>query len=221
MLEILSKKQWMKLFSCIENFVSFNYWWHCYLLFFSRGEYLQCIPKILSLFREIGFKINLKKCEFGKNWVQILGHIVRSGKHSSDPEKIKSILKLSWPTTKNEIRSFLASCCRNHVPRFSQLVLLSTNFTNENVSNNISWDYLTENIFLKEERFLCPLDLEYPFLLSLFTAIAIGACLDLNNIQKEEITLAFFSKKLTHIQMKWFTIQNGLLCAESTAKFDI
>ena len=138
----------------------------------SWEDHLQCIAKVLNSFREIGLKISLKKCDFGKNSVKFLGHIAGSGKHSLDPEKMESIQKLSRPSTKNGVRSFLglASYYRDYIPRFTQLVLPLTNLTKKNIPNNIPWDSSTKISFLRLKEELIKMHslytpvLERPFL---------------------------------------------------------
>ncbi|GFX18065.1 retrovirus-related Pol polyprotein from transposon 297 [Trichonephila clavipes] len=119
------------------------------------NEHLDHIAKVFKSLQEVGLKVNLEKCAFGRKSVKFLGHIVGSGKHSPDPEKVETIRKLSRPTTKSE-----------------------------NIPKDIPWESSAEESFvrLKEELVKMPSlhtpDLSRPFLL--FTdasATAIGACL--------------------------------------------
>ncbi|GFY33751.1 retrovirus-related Pol polyprotein from transposon 297 [Trichonephila clavipes] len=132
------------------------------------NEHLDHIAKVFKSLKEVGLKVNLEKCAFGRKSVKFLGHIVGSGKHSPDPEKVETIRKLSRPTTKSE----------NDIPWES--------------SAEESF------VRLKEELVKMPslhtLDLSRPFLL--FTdasATAIGACLAQHNDPREEMPIAFFS----------------------------
>ncbi|GFW80921.1 retrovirus-related Pol polyprotein from transposon 297 [Trichonephila clavipes] len=137
------------------------------------NEHLDHIAKVFKSLQEVGLKVNLEKCAFGRKSVKFLGHIVGSGKHSPDPEK-----------------------------NFSQLVLPLTNLTKKNIPKDIPWESSAEESFvrLKEELVKMPSlhtpDLSRPFLL--FTdasATAIGACLAQHNDHMEELPIAFFSKK--------------------------
>ncbi|GFX35236.1 retrovirus-related Pol polyprotein from transposon 297 [Trichonephila clavipes] len=136
------------------------------------NEHLDHIAKVFKSLQEVGLKVNLEKCAFGRKSVKFLGHIVGSGKHSPDPEK-----------------------------NFSQLVLPLTNLTKKNIPKDIPWESSAEESFvrLKEELVKMPSlhtpDLSRPFLL--FTdasATAIGACLAQHNDHMEEMPIAFFSK---------------------------
>ncbi|GFW26815.1 retrovirus-related Pol polyprotein from transposon 297 [Trichonephila clavipes] len=86
-------------------------------------EHLDHIAQVFMSLQEVGLKVNLKKCVFGRKTVKFLGHIVGSGKHSPDPEKVETIWKPSRLTTKGEARSFLGltSYYRDYIPNFSQL----------------------------------------------------------------------------------------------------
>ncbi|GFX77172.1 retrovirus-related Pol polyprotein from transposon 17.6 [Trichonephila clavipes] len=162
-------------------------------------EHLDHAAKVFKFLQEVGLKVNLNKCAFGRKSVKFLGHIVGSEKHSPDPEKVETIRKLSRPTTKSELRSSLGltSYYQDYIPNFSQLVLPLTNLTKK----NIPWESSEEDSFvrIKEEFVKMPSlhtpDLSRPFLL--FTdasATAIGACLAQHNDHMEEMPIAFFSK---------------------------
>ncbi|GFV14932.1 retrovirus-related Pol polyprotein from transposon 297 [Trichonephila clavipes] len=194
------------------------------------NEHLDHIAKVFKSFQEVGLKVNLEKCAFGRKSVKFLGHIVGSGKHSPDPEKVETIRKLSRPTTKSEVRSFLGltSYYRDYIQNFSQLVLPLTNLTKKNIPKDIPWESSAEESFvrLKEELVKMPSlhtpELSRPFLL--FTdasATAIGACLAQHNDHMEEMPIAFFSKKLTLSQTKWSTIEREAFSVlEALRKFD-
>ncbi|GFW61286.1 retrovirus-related Pol polyprotein from transposon 17.6 [Trichonephila clavipes] len=81
------------------------------------NEHLDHIAKVFKSLQEVGLK----------------------GKHSPDPEKVETIRKLSRPTTKSEVRSFLGltSYYRDYIQNFSQLVLPLTNLTKKNIPKDI------------------------------------------------------------------------------------
>ncbi|GFT19493.1 retrovirus-related Pol polyprotein from transposon 297 [Trichonephila clavipes] len=183
--------------SCIDDVAICSTTW---------DEHLDHIAKVFKSLQEVGLKVNLKNCAFGRKSVKFLGHIVGPGKHSLDPEKVEAIRKLSRPTTKSEVRSFLGltSYYRDYIPNFSQLVLPLTSLTKKNILKDIPWESSAEDSFVRLKEELAKMlslhtpDLSRPFLL--FTdasATAIGACLAQHNDHMEEMPIAFFSKKLT------------------------
>ncbi|GFR03754.1 retrovirus-related Pol polyprotein from transposon gypsy [Trichonephila clavata] len=131
---------------------------------------------------------------------------------------VETIRKLSRPTTKSEVRSFLGL-----TSYYRDLPL-----TKKNIPKDIPWESSAEDSFmkLKEELVKMPSlptpDLSRPFLL--FTdasTTAIGACLAQHNEHMEEMPIAFFSKKLTLAQMKWSTIEREAFSVlEALRKFD-
>jgi hypothetical protein len=202
------------------------------LAIFSKTWLEHCvhIQRVFKTLREVGLTVNLEKCEFGKNQVRFLGHLIGSGQHSPDPEKVEVIKSLAKPTTKKEVRSLLglASYYRDYIPQFSEIVLPLTNLTKKSVPNNIPWNADTDESFnkLKEELIKMPSlhtpDLHKPF--QLYTdasATAIGACLAQNDEHGKELPIAFFSKKLNACQIKWSTIEREAFCVlEALKKFD-
>ncbi|GFT87687.1 retrovirus-related Pol polyprotein from transposon 297 [Trichonephila clavipes] len=112
---------------------------------------------------------------YSTTWNEHLDHIAKfgSGKHSPDPEKVETIRKLSRPTTKSEVRSFLGltSYYRDYIQNFSQLVLHLTNLTKKEHSEGHSLGRVFHA-----------------------SATAIGACLAQHNDHMEEMPIAFFSK---------------------------
>ncbi|XP_055942030.1 uncharacterized protein LOC129972075 [Argiope bruennichi] len=182
----------------------------------SWKEHKKHIMEVFCTLQESNLTINLEKCEFGKKEVKFLGHIVGSGRHFPDPEKIEAIKKLLRPTNKKEVRSLLglANYYRDYIPNFSSLVLPLTNLTKKNVPNEIPWAKEQEQAFqiLKEELVKMPSlytpQLDKPF--QLYTdasATAVGACLAQIGDDGKEKPIAFFSKKLTATQTRWATIE--------------
>ncbi|GFX35449.1 retrovirus-related Pol polyprotein from transposon 297 [Trichonephila clavipes] len=106
MLEALFRSPWTMLYSCIGNTAA-----HISMMSLSirqLGTNTSIIsPRCFKSLKEVRLKVNLEKCAFGRKSVKFLDHIVGSGKHSQDPVKVETIRKLSRPTTKSEVRSFL------------------------------------------------------------------------------------------------------------------
>ncbi|GFT54125.1 retrovirus-related Pol polyprotein from transposon 297 [Trichonephila clavipes] len=75
--------------------------------------------------QEVGLKVNLEKCAFGRKFVKFLGHIVGSGKHSPDPEK-----DIPWESSAEEsfvrLKEELVKMPSLHAPDLSRPFLLFT-----------------------------------------------------------------------------------------------
>jgi hypothetical protein len=76
----------------------------------SMEEHRHHVEKVLRVLRENKLYGKLSKCEFGKDSMPFLGHIVSSKGIQVDPKKILAVQK--WPTPKNvtDVRSFLGLC---------------------------------------------------------------------------------------------------------------
>jgi len=69
------------------------------VIIFSRTieEHRIALTKVLSRLQEFGFKLQTKKCEFGKKKVKILGHYVFHESIEVNPEKIECIQLSNHP----------------------------------------------------------------------------------------------------------------------------
>ena len=79
------------------------------ILVFSSNfeEHLERLEAVFSRLQQHGLKLKPSKCEFFKNRVQYLGHVVSESGVQTDPEKISALA--SWPEPDNikSLRSFL------------------------------------------------------------------------------------------------------------------
>ncbi|EQB62366.1 retrotransposon ty3-gypsy subclass [Vairimorpha apis BRL 01] len=73
----------------------------------TRGEHAQHVNKVLTRLKEVNLVLNLKKCEFFKDKVNILGHTVSAKGIQIDDSRIETIKKLPIPDTKKKLQSFL------------------------------------------------------------------------------------------------------------------
>ena len=78
------------------------------ILIFSKTkeEHEQHIRKVLELLRKNKLYAKESKCEFMKDKISFLGHVVRSDGISMEDQKLKAIV--DWPTPKDvhDVRSF-------------------------------------------------------------------------------------------------------------------
>ncbi|GFW21397.1 retrovirus-related Pol polyprotein from transposon 297 [Trichonephila clavipes] len=90
-------------FACayIDDLVIFSDTWE---------EHLNHLEEVFKRLEHFNFSVNLGKFEFARQKVKYLGHIIGSGRHSPDKERIKAIQNLQAPTTKKQLRSSLGLC---------------------------------------------------------------------------------------------------------------
>lgn len=86
-------------------------------------EHKKKVDLVLSKLRQHGLKIHLKKCQFLRQEVKYLGHVVSAEGVKTNPEKIKAISEWPTPQTEDELRSFLATCgyYRRYINHFAQI----------------------------------------------------------------------------------------------------
>ncbi|GFY68426.1 enzymatic polyprotein [Trichonephila inaurata madagascariensis] len=71
------------------------------------SDHMQHLEDVFKTVREVGLTVNLEKCDFGKSRVKFLGHVVGSGKHAPDPQKVETMSKLLRSTTEKQLRELI------------------------------------------------------------------------------------------------------------------
>ncbi|GBG81934.1 hypothetical protein CBR_g34116 [Chara braunii] len=114
------------------------------ILIFSRSveEHAQHVDKVLSLLRQHKYKINTKKCEFGRTRILYLGHEVSADGIRPEDAKVASIRDWPRPQSVTEVRSFLGMCgyYRNFIKNYSTITSPLTDLTRLDTP----WDWTDE-----------------------------------------------------------------------------
>ncbi|GBL84888.1 Retrovirus-related Pol polyprotein from transposon opus [Araneus ventricosus] len=66
------------------------------------------VEKVLQRLKDYGLKINIGKCVFGQESLQVLGFQISSSGVSPLPDKVKVLIEYPLPKTVDELRRFLA-----------------------------------------------------------------------------------------------------------------
>ena len=114
------------------------------------SHHLRHLESVLHILAQNQLYAKLKKCEFGKNQLQYLGHIISPDGVRVDPKKVSAIV--SWPTPKNLTqlwsflgltsfyRSFIASYASVTTPLIDLLHKDSFLFSLQNkLATNLQW----------------------------------------------------------------------------------
>ena len=80
------------------------------------AEHSNRLRKVLLKVRESGLRLNKKKCQFCKNSIVFLGHIISSEGIKVDPSKTDAITKMSVPQSLTELQRFLGMV--NYLSKF-------------------------------------------------------------------------------------------------------
>ena len=87
------------------------------------------------MLREHQLYVKLRKCDFYKDRIQYLGHMISNKGISVDPEKIEAIM--NWPTPRNvmDVRSFMgfAGYYRRFIEGFSKVSIAITSLQKKGV----------------------------------------------------------------------------------------
>ena len=126
------------------------------ILIYSRNEeeHEDHLRLTLQLLRENQLYENMSKCEFYRDRIQYLGHIISEEGISVDPEKIEAIM--SWPTPRNvtDVRYFmgLEGYYRRFIEGFSKVAHAITSLQNKGMK--FEWTSRCEEIFQQLKNLL-------------------------------------------------------------------
>ena len=111
--------------------------------------HLRDIKWYLTAIQDFGLKLNLGKCEFGKNSVKYVGHIIGSGRHEPDPERIQAVVEMPRPVTKKQTRQVLGmfGFFRSYISDFSTIAKPLTDLTRKNEPANVLWTKAQQRSF--------------------------------------------------------------------------
>ncbi|XP_062584093.1 uncharacterized protein K02A2.6-like [Saccostrea cucullata] len=79
-------------------------------------EHDERLDRVLDRIKEVGLKLNKKKCEFRKQSIEYFGHMISSDGISPCPERVRAIRELAAPTNVTELKRILGMV--NYLGRF-------------------------------------------------------------------------------------------------------
>jgi hypothetical protein len=126
------------------------------LLVFSKTkeEHYQHLRQVLSRLREAKLHVKLPKCEFLKEEIHFLGHIVGHGTVKPDDKKVKAVEQWPRPQDPSQVRSFLglANYFRKFIKGYSNIAWPLTDLTK--VKTNFVWTDQCEKAFVEIKKAL-------------------------------------------------------------------
>ncbi len=129
----------------------------------SLEEHLEHLKLVFEIFSKYNLSLNLQKCKFFQEKIEVLGHVLTSKGLKTIPSKVQSIALWDNPKDVNELRSFLglASYYRKFIQNFSIIADPLFKLLKKNTKYN--WSKECQEAFLNiKECLLSDPILSYP-----------------------------------------------------------
>ena len=188
----------------------------------SFDEHMLLVDKVLRTLSKNGIKIKVNKCEFFKQEVTFLGHIISNSGIKKSPEFINKITNYPKPSNVTELRQFLglANFQRKFIDKFSEIAKPLTCLTGGPKRKQLKWTAeMTESFETLRKKLAEDLSLAFPDYregaapLELYvdaSGVGAGSCL----IQKqgeEYRPIAYSSTAFSETEQRYSTIERELL----------
>ena len=186
------------------------------------SSHLSHVRLFLCEIRKSGMTLKLEKCEFAKSSLTFVGHVIGSGMHGPDPDKVSCVEGMKPPTTKKEVRQILGffGFFRSYISNFAGIAQPLTELTKKHVPNFVPWTDVHQQAFEKLKTCLCEATKLHVIaygkpcgILVDASSTAVGSCLIQWTDNGQEKPIAFASAKLTPSQTRWSTVEREAYAA--------
>ena len=120
------------------------------------NDHIGHIERAIQILAENGLKIKLSKCEFAKESIKVLGHVVDKNGVRLDMKKADAIQNYPVPRSARDVRSFLglASYYRRFIPKFAQTSKPLHELTSISLKS-FMWNFEHQKAFENLRKKLC------------------------------------------------------------------
>ena len=166
--------------------------------------HLQHIESVLQRLSAAGLKLRPDKCQFARDSIHYLGHVISSNGISPDPDKVVAVKEYPVPTNVKELRAFLglSGYYRRFVKSYAKIATPLYNLTSKGVPFEWSTDCQVAFEQLKSALISPPIlaypDYERPF--KVFTdasSFAVGGVLSQDDTEGNEHVISYVGRALT------------------------
>ena len=102
-----------------------------------RAEHDKRLHNVMNRIQQAGVTLNTDKCEFWRDELTFLGHVVSKHGTSPDPDKLKAIAEIQPPTTVTELRRFMGMA--NQLGKFTPRLATISKPMRELLSSKQVW----------------------------------------------------------------------------------
>ncbi len=157
---------------------------------------------VVECLGKVGLKIKRKKCEFGRKFLEYLGHQVECGRVTVPEDCVRVMAEFLRPVTKKQLRSFPGSMSyyRQFIDGFADMSATLTPAVSLTSPTMVTWTEEKSVAFTRLRQLLCKrVVLFFPVCDDVFyfftdaSGAGIGACLHVKR-NSEKLPVAFLSR---------------------------
>ena len=190
------------------------------IILFSKSvdEHLKHLEEVFQRLRDANLKLNPKKCEFAKQELEYLGHLVTPNGIKPCPSKIQAVKEFPVPKNLKQLRSFLglANYYRRFINNFAQIAYPLNQLTKKSIK--FVWASECQEAFDKLKRALtsAPI-LTYPDFTKEFhlfvdaSSTGIGMALAQISVDGLEKVIAYNGRNFTQAETNYSTTERECL----------
>ncbi len=190
-------------------------------------QHLSDLETVLKRLDSVSMAVKLRKCQFCRQALSFLGHVVTSDGVHVDNTKVEAIKNMRRPVTAKELRRFLGLCgyYRRFVKQFAEIARPLSALTSIKLRGPLPWNHLCDAAFeeLKQRLSSAPIlaypNFKKPFILHTdASSVAIGAVLAQEDDAGAERVVSYASKTLQSAEIKYSTSERECLAVVTWVK---
>lgn len=182
----------------------------------SFRPHLDHIREILARSREANLTVKIRKYQFAKQSIKILGHVIEDELVKSDPDKSTAIFQLSDTEDETASKAFLGlgNFYNRFIPDFGSKTASLTEIIRNDKPHKAEWTDAVIKAFndIKDDHKLVPPDINKPFILRCDeSGTGVGSVLAQLDPRGIELPIGYASRKPKDREARKSTVTRELL----------